>query len=166
MTSRGWIELALASPVCLWAGWPFLVRAVQSVRTRHLNMFTLIGLGVSVAYVYSVVAVLVPQVFPAIVPPDGRRRAGVFRSGRGHRDLDSARPGARAPREAAHQHGVETVVGIGARDRAPRDGLAASKRMCRSPRWSGAIGFASVPATRCRSMAWWSRARAPSTSPW
>jgi Cu+-exporting ATPase len=62
---RGWIEFALASPVCLWAAWPFYVRAVHSVRNRSLNMFTLIGLGVSVAYAYSVAAVLWPGIFPA-----------------------------------------------------------------------------------------------------
>jgi Cu+-exporting ATPase len=59
-----WIELVLATPVVLWAGWPFFVRGVQSVVNRSLNMFTLIGLGVSVAYVYSVVGVLFPEVFP------------------------------------------------------------------------------------------------------
>ncbi len=64
-TTRIWLELALATPVCLWAGWPFLVRGVQSVMHRSLNMFTLIALGVSVAYIYSLVAVLAPGVFPA-----------------------------------------------------------------------------------------------------
>jgi Cu+-exporting ATPase len=62
---RQWIELALATPVCLWAAWPFYVRAVQSVRSRNLNMFTLIGLGVGVAYGYSLVAAAFPGVFPA-----------------------------------------------------------------------------------------------------
>ncbi len=59
-----WLELIFATPVVLWAGWPFYVRAVQSVINRSLNMFTLIGLGVSVAYVYSVVGVLFPGLFP------------------------------------------------------------------------------------------------------
>jgi Cu+-exporting ATPase len=59
-----WLELFLATPVVLWAGWPFYERAVQSVINRSLNMFTLIGLGVSVAYIYSLVAVLFPEVFP------------------------------------------------------------------------------------------------------
>ncbi|HXV13970.1 MAG TPA: copper-translocating P-type ATPase [Candidatus Krumholzibacteria bacterium] len=63
--ARTFIELALATPVCVWAAWPFYARAVASVRNRSLNMFTLIGLGVGVAYVYSVVAALVPQIFPA-----------------------------------------------------------------------------------------------------
>jgi len=65
MSARPWIEFALATPVCLWAGWPFLVRAARSVRTWNLNMFTLIGLGVVVAYIESVVAVLAPELFPA-----------------------------------------------------------------------------------------------------
>tara|TARA_R110000868_G_scaffold92734_1_gene257183 strand:+ start:14009 stop:16369 length:2361 start_codon:yes stop_codon:yes gene_type:complete len=59
-----WLELLLATPVVLWSGWPFLVRAVQSVRSGHLNMFTLIGLGVSAAYLYSLTAVLMPSIFP------------------------------------------------------------------------------------------------------
>ncbi len=59
-----WIEFALATPVVLWCGWPFFVRALQSVRTWNLNMFTLIGLGVSVAWIYSVVALLFPHIFP------------------------------------------------------------------------------------------------------
>lgn len=59
-----WLEFAFAAPVCLWAGWPFYVRAVRSVVNRALNMFTLIGLGVGVAFVYSVVATAAPGVFP------------------------------------------------------------------------------------------------------
>jgi len=61
---RPWIELLLATPVVFWCAWPFFVRGWRSVVTRHLNMFTLIALGVGVAYVYSVVAVLVPDLFP------------------------------------------------------------------------------------------------------
>jgi len=61
---RALLELFLAAPVCLWSAWPFYVRAVQSVRNRSLNMFTLIGLGVSVAFVYSVVAAIFPEIFP------------------------------------------------------------------------------------------------------
>jgi len=61
---RGLLELALATPAVLWGGWPFFVRAIQSVMGRSLNMFTLIGLGVAVAYGYSVIAVLLPGIFP------------------------------------------------------------------------------------------------------
>ena len=60
----GWLELALATPVVLWGGWPFFVRGWQSIVNRSLNMFTLIGLGVGVAYAYSVVAMLLPGIFP------------------------------------------------------------------------------------------------------
>ncbi len=67
MQSVLWIEFVLATPVVLWGGWPFYVRAVQSVQTWNLNMFTLIGLGVSVAWVYSVVALLFPQIFPEVM---------------------------------------------------------------------------------------------------
>lgn len=63
-TIRPWIELLLATPVVLWGAWPFFLRGWRSIVTVNLNMFTLIGLGVSVAYVYSVVAVLVPDFFP------------------------------------------------------------------------------------------------------
>jgi Cu+-exporting ATPase len=60
-----WIQLALASPVVLWCGWPFLMRGLASVRTGHLNMFTLIGLGMTASYLDSVVAVAAPSAFPA-----------------------------------------------------------------------------------------------------
>ncbi|MEO6581316.1 MAG: copper-translocating P-type ATPase [Sphingomicrobium sp.] len=60
-----WLGLALATPVVLWGGWPFFVRFWASLKTRNLNMFTLIGLGVGVAYSYSVVATIVPKIFPA-----------------------------------------------------------------------------------------------------
>ncbi|WP_257169669.1 heavy metal translocating P-type ATPase [Bradyrhizobium sp. SRS-191] len=60
-----WIQLLLATPVVLWAGWPFFVRGWQSVLTRNLNMFTLIAMGTGVAWVYSVVATVVPGAFPA-----------------------------------------------------------------------------------------------------
>ena len=63
-TVRPWIELLLATPVVLWGALPFFVRGWRSVVTRNLNMFTLIGLGVAVAYGYSVVAVLMPDFFP------------------------------------------------------------------------------------------------------
>jgi Cu+-exporting ATPase len=63
-TVWSWIQLALASPVVLWGGWPFFVRGWQSIVNRSPNMFTLIGLGVTVAYIYSVVATVFPGVFP------------------------------------------------------------------------------------------------------
>ncbi|HEX5131673.1 MAG TPA: heavy metal translocating P-type ATPase [Candidatus Krumholzibacteria bacterium] len=68
---RGWLEFLLATPVCLWAAWPFHERAYHSLRNRSLNMFTLIGLGVSAAYLFSVVALLVPGLFPAAMRVHG-----------------------------------------------------------------------------------------------
>jgi len=59
-----WIQFALATPVVLWAGWPFFERGWASLKTRNLNMFTLIAMGVGVAWLYSVVAVSVPHIFP------------------------------------------------------------------------------------------------------
>ncbi len=60
-----WLQLVLATPVVLWAGWPFFVRGWQSLQTRNLNMFTLIAMGTGVSWVYSVIATLAPGIFPA-----------------------------------------------------------------------------------------------------
>ncbi|MBE0502898.1 MAG: heavy metal translocating P-type ATPase [Desulfuromonadales bacterium] len=65
-----WIEFGLATPVVLWGGWPFFVRGWQSLRTWNLNMFTLISIGVSVAWIYSVVALIAPGLFPPIMRMD------------------------------------------------------------------------------------------------
>ncbi|WP_156376919.1 MULTISPECIES: copper-translocating P-type ATPase [unclassified Brevundimonas] len=65
--TSNWIQLALGTPVALWAGWPFFQRGWASVRNRSLNMFTLISLGVGAAWIYSVVAVLAPALFPSAV---------------------------------------------------------------------------------------------------
>ncbi|PSO20420.1 heavy metal translocating P-type ATPase [Bradyrhizobium sp. MOS003] len=64
-TLSNWIQLAFATPVVLWAGWPFFVRGWQSLLTRNLNMFTLIAMGTGVAYVYSIIGTVAPQIFPA-----------------------------------------------------------------------------------------------------
>ena len=72
MSTLGWLQLVLGTPVVLWGGWPFFVRGWQSVVHRSLNMFTLIGLGVGVAYLYSLVA----KLFPGIFPPSFRLEGG------------------------------------------------------------------------------------------
>ncbi len=70
--NSNWLQLILATPVVLWAGWPFFVRGYDSIRTRNLNMFTLIALGTGIAWAYSIIATLAPQVFPAAFGnPDG-----------------------------------------------------------------------------------------------
>ncbi len=63
--TSNWLQLVLATPVVLWAGWPFFVRGWQSLLTRNLNMFTLIAMGTGVAWIYSVIATALPQIFPA-----------------------------------------------------------------------------------------------------
>ena len=63
--TSNWVQLLLATPVVLWAGWPFFERGWASLKTRNLNMFTLIAMGTGVAWAYSVVATLAPQTFPA-----------------------------------------------------------------------------------------------------
>ena len=65
MRAVGWIEFVLATPVVLWGGWPFFQRGWASLVNRSLNMFTLIALGTGTAFLYSVIAVLFPQIFPA-----------------------------------------------------------------------------------------------------
>lgn len=75
-----WVQLALATPVVLWGGWPFFDRFWASLKTRNLNMFTLIGLGVGVAYTYSVVAALFPQLFPSSLKTMGGTVAVYFES--------------------------------------------------------------------------------------
>src|ERR1700693_4039654 len=60
-----WLQFVFATPVVLWAGWPFFVRGWRSILTRNLNMFTLIALGTGVAWIYSVIATLAPDIFPA-----------------------------------------------------------------------------------------------------
>jgi Cu+-exporting ATPase len=64
-TLSNWIQLVFATPVVLWAGWPFFVRGWQSLLTRNLNMFTLIAMGTGVAYVYSLIGTIAPDIFPA-----------------------------------------------------------------------------------------------------
>ncbi|HYR57002.1 MAG TPA: heavy metal-binding domain-containing protein, partial [Chthoniobacteraceae bacterium] len=66
-----WVQFALATPVVLWAGWPFFVRGWRSLLARHLNMFTLIAMGVGTAYLYSVVAMLAPGLFPQTLQQGG-----------------------------------------------------------------------------------------------
>ena len=73
-----WIQFVLATPVVLWAGWPFFERAWASLVSRHLNMFTLIALGTGVAWIYSVIATLSPGIFPAAFQAPGGAVAVYF----------------------------------------------------------------------------------------
>jgi heavy metal translocating P-type ATPase len=71
MTLFNWLQFSLATPVVLWAGWPFFERAVASFKTGHLNMFSLIGVGTAAAYLFSLVALLFPAVLPQAFMMDG-----------------------------------------------------------------------------------------------
>ncbi|MFH5803088.1 heavy metal translocating P-type ATPase [Alienimonas sp. DA493] len=73
-----WLQLALATPVVLWCGWPFFVRGWRSVVNRHLNMFTLIAIGVAAAYVYSVAAAVAPALFPETFREEHTGLIGVY----------------------------------------------------------------------------------------
>jgi len=79
-TLSNWIQLAFATPVVIWAGWPFFVRGWQSLLTRNLNMFTLIAIGTGVAYLYSLVGTLAPGAFPANFRGHGGAVAVYFES--------------------------------------------------------------------------------------
>jgi P-type Cu+ transporter len=70
-STNQWIQFVFATPVVIWAGWLFFVRGWNSIRTRHLNMFTLIALGVGTAYIYSVVALFFPEAFPPALRTKG-----------------------------------------------------------------------------------------------
>ena len=72
MATQSWIELVMTVPVVLWAGWPFFERGAQSIRNRSPNMWTLIAIGTGAAFIYSVVATLAPNVFPAAFQSMGR----------------------------------------------------------------------------------------------
>jgi len=69
--TSNWIQLVLATPVVLWAGWPFFERGWNTLKTRNLNMFTLIAMGTGVAWVYSIVGTLLPRLFPSAMLHDG-----------------------------------------------------------------------------------------------
>ena len=102
MRAIGWIEFVLATPVVLWGGWPFFERGWASLVNRSLNMFTLIALGTGTAYVYSVIAVLFPGIFPRFVPHRMGRSPGLFRSRRRDHRARAARAGARTARAQPH----------------------------------------------------------------
>ena len=117
MRTRTYWEFALATPVCVWSAWPFYVRAVQSVIHRSLNMFTLIGLGVSVAFGYSVVAAVAPGIFPVAFREAGEvavyfEAAGVIVALGNRALLDSLGidPGALADRAEALRAEAQTVM--------------------------------------------------------
>ena len=98
--ASAWIQLVLATPVVLWAGWPFFERGWTSVRTMKLNMFTLIAMGTGVAWLFSVVATVAPGIFPDAFR-HGRHGRRLLRGRGRHHHPGPARAGARAARPRA-----------------------------------------------------------------
>ena len=160
-----WIQLALATPVVLWAGWPFFVRGWASLMTRNLNMFTLIAMGIGVAWAYSVVATVAPGLFPPAFRGDARRGRRLFRGGGGHHRSGAARAGAGAAGARADRRRDPRAARSRAQDRAARPCATARTRTSRSTPSRSAIGCACGRARRSRSTAWSSRAAARSTNP-
>ena len=111
-----WVAARAGDAGVLWGGWPFFERGWASLVNRRLNMFTLIALGIGVAYVYSLVATLVPGIFPASFRDADGERPGLFRGGGGHRHAGAARPGARAARPRADQQRDPRAARPGAED--------------------------------------------------
>ena len=115
-----WIQLALATPVALWAGWPFFERGWASLKTRNLNMFTLIAMGVGVAWGYSVVATVAPGLFPSAFRGAHGAVGCLFRSGGGHHDPCPARAGAGAESARSDRRRHPRAARSRAQDRAAR----------------------------------------------
>ena len=112
-----WVQLLLATPVVLWGGWPFFQRGWASLVNRSLNMFTLIAIGTGTAYVYSVIATLVPASSRHSFRTPWRCSRGVFRGGRGDYDPRPARASAGTPRAQSDQQCDQGPAGPGAEDR-------------------------------------------------
>src|SRR5436309_7695651 len=89
-----WLQLVLATPVVLWAGWPLFERGWASIVNRSLNMFTLIALGTGMAYIYSVVGTLTPELFPASFRTHGSEVGLYFRGRSRDHGPRAARPSA------------------------------------------------------------------------
>ena len=116
-----WVELVLAAPVVWWAGWPFFERWWQSLVRRSPNMWTLIGTGVGIAYLYSAVATVAPGIFPASFRTE-HGVARLLRGGRRHRVADAARPVARTARPLADVGRAQGAARTGPEDRAAAEG--------------------------------------------
>ena len=159
---ESWIELALSLPIVLWAGKPFFVRAVQSVIHRSPNMWTLIGLGTSAAFLYSVIATFAPGVFPASFVVMGRvpvyfEAAAVI--------ISLTLLGQLLELNARSQTSAAIKSLLGWRQRLLDGSISITrKRMSRSQAFTPAIRFAYARAKKCRSMESCSKESARSTN--
>ena len=159
------LQFLFATPVVLWAGWPFFERAWASVVHRSLNMFSLIALGTGAAYLYSLVATFLPGIFPAGFRGMDGTVAGLLRGcGRHHRP-GAARPGAGAARARTDRRRDPGPAQSRAKDCSAADAAGEDEEIpVASVQW--ATSCACGPATACRWTARCSRAEARSMSPW
>ena len=164
-TIGGWLQLVLATPVVLWAGWPFFVRGWQSILQRSPNMFTLIALGVSVAYLDSVLATVAPQSFPSAFRDHGGRVAAYFEAAAVIVTLVLLGQVLELRARSRTSSAIRALLGLAPKT-ARRLRPTARRRTSRSTRSWSATGSASGPGRRSRSTASSWRARARSTNRW
>ena len=165
-STSNWMQMILATPVVLWAGWPFFVRGWNSLVTRNLNMFTLIAMGTGVAWVYSVVATLAPQIFPAAFRISGGAVAVYFEAAAVITVLVLLGQVLELRARERQRAALFVRFSTSHRRRPAGSGRMVSRRRCNSIRSMWAIGCACGRARRCRLTASSSRAAAPSTNRW
>ena len=146
--ASNWMQLALATPVVLWAGWPFFQRGWQSLVTRNLNMFTLIAMGTGVACALQRRRDACARHLPGRVPRPRRRGRGLFRGGRGDHGARPARPGAGARARASGRPARSARCSISRRRRRAASRADGATRKCRSTPSQSATGCACGPARR------------------
>ena len=160
-----WLQLALATPVVLWAGWPFFERGWASIVHRSPNMFTLIAIGTGTAYVYSVVATVAPGLFPPSFRTHGGQVGLYFEVAAVITVLVLL--GQVLELRARHQtsSAIRALLGLVPKTARRISASGRGGRTSRSTRSSPAIACACVPASACRWTASCSRGRARWTSP-
>ena len=163
-TLSNYVQFAFATPVVLWAGWPFFVRGWQSLLTRNLNMFTLIAMGTGVAYAYSLVATFVPGIFPQVFRgAHGGAPSTYFEAASVITVLVLMGQVLELRAREATSGAIRALLDLAPKTarRVKDDGSDEEVSLDKSMR---AIACASVRATKSRSMASCSKAARPSTS--
>lgn len=152
MATQSWIELVLSLPVVLWAGWPFFVRGWRSIVQRSPNMWTLIGLGTGAAFVYSVVATVAPQVFPASFVAMGRV-AVYFEAAVVIISLTLLGQILELKARSQTSAALKSLLGLAPKTARRINADGSEEDVPRSPTCMSAICCACAPARRCLSMA-------------
>ena len=165
-TLSNWIQFAFATPVVLWAGWPFFVRGWQSLVTRNLNMFTLIAVGTGVAYLYSVVGTVAPGIFPATFRGHGGAVAVYFESAAVITVLVLLGQVLELRAREATSGAIKALLASCAEDRAPDRRRWRRSRGGNRQRLRSATICASGRAKKCRWTASSSKAAPRSTNRW